>query len=103
MNVDRTIKLKLSVSEEDKESLKKTITLFNTVFNEVSKYGFENKTHSKVSIHHATYKQIRENIQNSPPLLFRELEIVLVKLLKELSLNIFRLQNLTLPLGIIRG
>lgn len=66
MNVDRTIKLKLSVSEEDKENLKKTITLFNTVFNKIAKYGFEHKTHSKVSIHHATYKQIREQYPELP-------------------------------------
>ena len=66
MNVDRTIKLKLSVSDEDKETLKKTITLFNTVFNVVARYGFENKTHSKVSIHHATYKQIREKYPELP-------------------------------------
>ncbi|MGV8075726.1 MAG: RNA-guided endonuclease InsQ/TnpB family protein [Methanosarcina sp.] len=66
MNVDRTIKLKLGVSEEDKVILKKTITLFNTVFNEVAQYGFEHKTHSKVSIHHATYKNVREMYPELP-------------------------------------
>jgi putative transposase len=60
MDMDRTIKLKLEMSEEDKESLKDTVVLFNQVFNEVAKYGFRNRTHSKVSVHHATYKDIRE-------------------------------------------
>jgi predicted transposase len=53
-------KLKLNIYEEDKETLKETIIPFNTVFNEVAEYGFEHNTHSKVSIHHATYKNIRE-------------------------------------------
>ncbi|HWR25362.1 MAG TPA: transposase [Methanosarcina sp.] len=66
MNMDRTIKLKLSVSEEDKKVLKKTINVFNTVFNEVSQYGFDHKSHSKVSIHQATYKQIREKYPELP-------------------------------------
>ena len=83
MNTDRTVQLKLSVSEEDKEVLKQTITIFNTVFNEVAQYGFEHKTHSKVSIHHATYKQIREKYPDFLLPLFKEQEMLPAKLLKE--------------------
>ena len=54
MNVDRTVKLKLDLSEYDKETLKLTMSMSNHVFNEIARYGFENHTCSKVSIHHAT-------------------------------------------------
>jgi len=87
MNMDRTIKLKLSVSEEDKENLKRTITLFNTVFNEVTKYGFEHKTHSKVSIHHATYKQIREKYPELPSSLVQGARDVACEALKGVELK----------------
>lgn len=87
MNVDRTIKLKLSVSEEDKEPLKKTITIFNTVFNEVAEYGFKNKTHSKVSIHHATYKQIREKYPELPSSLVQGARDVACEALKGVKLK----------------
>ena len=85
--MDRTIKLKLSVSEEDKENLKRTITLFNTVFNEVTKYGFEHKTHSKVSIHHATYKQIREKYPELPSSLVQGARDVACEALKGVELK----------------
>ena len=87
MNVDRTIKLKLGVSEEDKENLKKTITLFNTTFNDVAQYGFEHKTHSKVSIHHATYKNIREKYQELPSSLVQGARDVACEALKGVKLK----------------
>ena len=87
MNVDRTIKLKLNISEEDKETLKKTITLFNTVFNEVAEYGFEHKTHSKVSIHHATYKNIRELHPELPSSLVQGARDVACEALKGVKLK----------------
>lgn len=87
MNVDRTIKLKLSVSEEDIETLKQTITLFNTVFNEVAQYGFEHKTHSKVSIHHATYNDIREKHPTLPSSLVQGARDVACEALKGVKLK----------------
>src|SRR5690554_2545169 len=87
MNMDRTIKLKLGVSEEDKGDLKKTITLFNTVFNEVAQYGFEHKTHSKVSIHHATYKDIREKYPELPSSLVQGARDVACEALKGVKLK----------------
>jgi len=85
--MDRTIKLKLGVSEEDKETLKKTITLFNTVFNEVAQYGFEHKTHSKVSIHHATYKDIREKYPELPSSLVQGARDIACEALKGVKLK----------------
>lgn len=85
--MDRTIKLKLGVSEEDKETLKKTITLFNTVFNDVAQYGFQHKTHSKVSIHHATYKQIREKYPELPSSLVQGARDVACEALKGVKLK----------------
>ncbi len=66
MNVDRTIKLKLDLSFYDKETLKLTMSLSNHVFNEIARYGFENHTCSKVSIHHATYYDIRGRYPELP-------------------------------------
>ena len=87
MNVDRTIKLKLGISEEDKPTLKKTIILFNTVFNEVAKYGFEHKTNSKVSIHHATYNDIRERHPELPSSLVQGARDVACEALKGVKLK----------------
>lgn len=87
MIVDRTVKLKLNVSEEDKESLKKTLNLFNTVFNEVAEYGFKNRTHSKVSIHHATYKEIRERHPELPSSLVQGARDVACEALKSVKLK----------------
>lgn len=87
MNMDRTIKLKLSVFEEDKEVLKKTINVFNTVFNEVAQYGFDHKSHSKVSIHHATYKQIREKYPELPSSLVQGARDVACEALKGVKLK----------------
>lgn len=87
MSMDRTIKLKLGVLEEDKKLLKKTITLFNTVFNEVAEYGFEHKTHSKVSIHHATYKNIRELHPELPSSLVQGARDVACEALKGVKLK----------------
>ena len=66
MNMDRTITLKLNMSDESEETLRQTMLLSNKVFNEIAKYGFENHTHSKVSVHHATYYPIREKYPELP-------------------------------------
>ncbi len=39
MNVERTIKLKLELSDESKETLRKTMVLSNQVFNDIVRYG----------------------------------------------------------------
>jgi IS605 OrfB family transposase len=87
MNVDRTIKLKLNVSQEDKETLKNTMNLFNAAFNEVAKYGFEHKTHSKVAIHNATYYQIREKYPELPSSLVQGARDVACEALKGVKLK----------------
>lgn len=87
MNVDRTIRLKLNVSEKDKETLKKTMNLFNEAFNEVAKYGFENRTHSKVAIHNVTYYQIREKYPELPSSLVQGARDVACEALKGVKLK----------------
>jgi predicted transposase len=86
--MDRTIKLKLDVSEKDKTSLKNTVVVFNNVFNMVAEYGFANHIHSKVSIHHATYKDIREQYPQLPHL-FRVQGMSHVKHSRVLRINGF--------------
>jgi len=44
MNVDRTIKLKLDLSEYDKETFRLTMSMSNHVFNEIAQYGFDHQT-----------------------------------------------------------
>ena len=87
MNVDRTIKLKLDMSDEGKENLKQTVVLFNQVFNEVAEYGFNNHTHSKVSIHHATYKDIRKRHPELPSSLVQGARDVACEALKGVKLK----------------
>ncbi len=66
MSVERTITFKLDMSDESKETLRQTMVLSNRVFNEIARYGFENHTCSKVSVHHATYYEIRRKYPELP-------------------------------------
>jgi len=91
--VDRTIKLKLDLSEYDKETLKLTMSMSNHVFNEIARYGFENHTCSKVSIHHATYYDIRGRYPELPCSILQASGMLPLKLLKELNLRSFRRVN----------
>ncbi len=87
MNVDRTIKLKLDLSEYDKETLKLTMSMSNHVFNEIARYGFENHTCSKVSIHHATYYDIRGRYPELPCSLLQGIRDVACEALKGVELK----------------
>ena len=87
MNVDRTIKLKLDLSEYDKETLKLTMSMSNHVFNEISRYGFENHTSSKVSIHHATYYDIRGRYPELPCSILQGIRDVASEALKGVELK----------------
>ena len=66
MSVERTITFKLELSDESKETLRQTMVLSNQVFDEIARYGFENHTCSKVSVHHATYYEIRGKYPELP-------------------------------------
>ena len=85
--MDRTLKLKLELSDEDKESLMQTVVLFNQVFNEVAEYGFEKRTHSKVSVHNATYKDIRGRHPELPSSLIQGARDVACEALKGVKLK----------------
>jgi len=74
--MERTIKLKLELSKENKETLRQTMVLSNQVFNEIARYGFENHTCSKVSVHRATYYSIREKHLNFHVLFFKGSEML---------------------------
>jgi putative transposase len=87
MNVDRTIKLKLDMSEESKETLRQTMVLSNQVFNEIAKYGFDNHTCSKVSIHHATYYDIRGKYPALPCSILQGIRDVACEALKGVELK----------------
>ncbi len=87
MNVNRTIKLKLELSDESKETLRQTIVLSNQVFNEIARYGFENHTCSKVSVHHATYYGIRKKHPELPCSILQGIRDVVCEALKGLELK----------------
>ena len=87
MIVDRTIKLKLDMSAESKETLRQTMVLSNQVFNEIAKYGFENHSCSKIFIHHATYYPIREKYPELPCAILQGVRDVACEALKGLELK----------------
>lgn len=87
MNVDRTIKLKLELSEQDKETLSQTMVICNQVFNEIAKYGFENHVCSKVSVHHATYYDIRGKYPELPCSIVQGIRDVACEALKGVKLK----------------
>jgi len=87
MNVDRTIKFKLDLSEYDKETLRLTMALSNHVFNEIAEYGFKNHTCSKVSIHHATYYDIRGKYPDLPCSILQGVRDVACETLKGVGLE----------------
>ncbi len=87
MNVDRTIKFKLELSEQDKETLRQTMTIGNQVFNEIAQYGFDNHTCSKVSIHHATYYGIRGKYPELPCSILQGIRDVACEALKGVELK----------------
>lgn len=85
--MERTIKLKLELSEENKETLRQTMALSNQVFNEIARYGFENHTCSKVSVHRATYYSIREKHPELPCSILQGIRDVACESLKGLELK----------------
>ena len=87
MNVNRTIKLKVKLSEVDKETLRQTMILSNHVFNEIAQYGFDNHTHSKVSVHHATYYGIRGKYPELPCSILQGIRDVACEALKGVELK----------------
>ena len=87
MSVERTIKLKLDMPDESKETLRQTMVLSNQVFNEIAKYGFDNHTCSKVSVHHATYYPIREKYPELPCSIVQGIRDVACEALKGIELK----------------
>ncbi len=59
MNMDRTINLKLDLSEYDKETLRLAMSMSNHVFNEIARYGFENHTSSNDFFSSKSIKNVR--------------------------------------------
>jgi IS605 OrfB family transposase len=87
MIVDRTIRLKLDLSEYDKETLRLTMSMSNHVFNEIAQYGYDNHTCSKVSIHHATYYDIRKKYPELPCSILQGIRDVACEALKGVGLK----------------
>lgn len=84
--MNRTLKFKLELIEEAKESLKETMRQCNSVFNEIAFYGFENHTTSKIKIHNATYYNIRDHY-TIPSALVQTVRDVACETLKSVKKN----------------
>ena len=56
----RAIKIKLNISENDKNTLLKTIETFANVFNFYSAWSIQNNSTSKLKAHKETYIQTKE-------------------------------------------
>lgn len=55
-----TVKVKLLPTKEQKQSLLKTIEVFNKACNYISDIAFKNKTFGQVGIHHLCYRDVRD-------------------------------------------
>lgn len=64
--MQRTVRLKLHVSEDDKEILLKTMEAYTLAFNISAKWGFENKKFNKMANHEATYRPTRDAVPELP-------------------------------------
>ena len=60
----RSLRLKLSVDNPD--ALIKTFRAYNRAFEVCATWGFQNKTSNKILNHHATYRNIRNEIPKLP-------------------------------------
>lgn len=85
--MDRTIKLKLDVSDRDAETLRQTMIVCNESFDEIVTYGFENRTSSKTKVHHGTYYPIREQHPEIPSALLQGVRDVACEALKGVKLK----------------
>ena len=55
-----TIKAKLLTKQEQHQSLKKTMEVFNATCNHISQRTFETKTFNQVKLHHLIYREARD-------------------------------------------
>ena len=85
--MDRTIKLKLKVSEPDAGTLRQTIAVCNEVFDKIATFGFDNRTSSKIKVHHGTYYPIREQYPELPSSLLQGVRDVACEALKGVKLK----------------
>ena len=85
MIVIRTIKLKLYVSSDSRQSLLKTMRDYTVAFNICSAWGFDNHTVSKINCHNATYQNIRQSVPNLPSSLVQGARDVACESLKSIK------------------
>jgi len=66
-----TVKVKLLPTQEQKDSLVKTIEVFNEACNYISQIAFEKKTFGQVGLHHLCYREVRNKYKLSAQLTVR--------------------------------
>jgi len=58
----RTVALKLTLSQEQSDSLLETQESFANACNQIAPFAFENRCWNRSALHHLCYYNIRENI-----------------------------------------
>lgn len=66
MNVIRTLTFRLDLPEESHNALKETMRAYTTAYNMAVAWGYSNGTWNKVSVHNATYYEIRKSVPALP-------------------------------------
>lgn len=64
--MQRTIRLQLNTTAQQVTILKDTLVGFTTAFNYVCNYGWQQKECNGISLHKATYYQLRANLPGLP-------------------------------------
>jgi len=93
MIMNRTIKFKLELSKEDMLKLISTMGTASKIYNKITEYGFKNKTHNKIKVHNATYKQIRQEHPSMPSSLVQGIRDVACESLKGVKLKTQPISN----------
>jgi len=119
INVDRTIKVKLNLSDSDVETLKETQRVASEVFNDHVAWAFENKTWSKNKAHKQLYRIERVKFPQLPSAMvqtIRDTALEAVKVVKfkfqprksvssgiRYDKRLFRLRGQQLTLSSVKG
>ena len=93
MKLTRTIKLKLNIPESE---VIPTIQAYTKAYNLVSQQGWQDKDYNAISLHHKTYKNVREQF-NLPAQLAISSRTKAVESLKSVRTKLKKKQKATCP------
>lgn len=83
--MNRTIKVKLNLSDDDVKSLRETQKIVASCFNDHVEWSFEKKTWSKAKAHKDLYKTLREKFPQLPSAMLQSTRDVALESIKALK------------------